>query len=399
MRIAMVGARFAGLDGVSLESAKIAEALERVGHQVYWFAGELGPEFTPGIVFAPASFNNAANSELQRLAFSGGDPEFVRVAVAKAAQMIMEAFEEFLDLYGVEAVIVQNAWAIPMQLPLAVAVADVVEERGIPAVGHHHDFSWERPRFDGCVAPEILAEYFPPAGDHIAHVVINSIAAEELQSRRGLASTVMPNVMDFERGELIHDGGERFRELAGISESDVALLQPTRVVRRKGIELSVELASRLPSGPIVIVTHPDDLDAEYWGELQAVASGLDVDLRLVDAGRDRHGLASAYAAADLVCFPSLYEGYGNALVEALYYRSPVMVNRYPVYVSDIAPLGLDVVELDGGITDDTVAAAIEMVQGGRSVEEAVNRNFEIGLANLSYAKVIELMGASLASVT
>jgi len=110
MRIAMVGARFAGLDGVSLESAKIAEALERVGHQVYWFAGELGPEFTPGIVFAPASFNNAANSELQRLAFSGGDPEFVRVAVAKAAQMIMEAFEEFLDLYGVEAVIVQNAW-------------------------------------------------------------------------------------------------------------------------------------------------------------------------------------------------------------------------------------------------------------------------------------------------
>jgi len=229
--------------------------------------------------------------------------------------------------------------------------------------------------------------------------VINSIAAEELQSRRGLASTVMPNVMDFERGELIHDGGERFRELAGISESDVALLQPTRVVRRKGIELSVELASRLPSGPIVIVTHPDDLDAEYWGELQVVASGLDVDLRLVDAGRDRHGLASAYAAADLVCFPSLYEGYGNALVEALYYRSPVMVNRYPVYVSDIAPLGLDVVELDGGITDDTVAAAIEMVQGGRSVEEAVNRNFEIGLANLSYAKVIELMGASLASVT
>jgi hypothetical protein len=76
-----------------------------------------------------------------------------------------------------------------------------------------------------------------------------------------------------------------------------------------------------------------------------------------------------------------------------------MVNRYPVYVSDIAPLGLDVVELDGVITDDTVAAATEMVQGGRSVEAAVDRNFEIGLENLSYAKVVELMGASLASVT
>ena len=399
MRIAMVGARFAGLDGVSLESAKVAEALERAGHEVYWFAGELGPEFTPGIVFAPASLNNAENGELQRLAFNGDDADSVRIAVAETAQMIREAFEDFLDLYDVEAVIVQNAWAIPMQLPLAVAVADVVEKRGIPTVGHHHDFSWERPRFDGCVAPEILEEYFPPSGDHIAHVVINSLAAVELQSRRGLASTVLPNVMDFESGPPSHDGGKKFRELAGIEDADVVLLQPTRVVRRKGIELTIKLASRLPGDPIVVVTHPDDLDAEYWGELQALASDLDVDLRLVDAGRDRHGLASAYAAADLVCFPSLYEGYGNALVEALYYRSPVMVNRYPVYVSDIAPLGLDIVELDGEITDEAVASAIEIVQGGRSVEEAVNRNFEIGLASLSYAKVIDLMGASLASVS
>jgi glycosyltransferase involved in cell wall biosynthesis len=399
MRIAMVGARFAGLDGVSLESAKVAEALERGGHQVYWFAGELGPEFTPGIVFAPASFDSAENLELQRRAFNGDDSDSVRAAIAETAPMIREAFEEFLDIYDVEAVIVQNAWAIPMQLPLAVAVADVVEERGIPTVGHHHDFSWERPRFDSCVAPEILDRYLPPSGDHIAHVVINSIAAEELQARRGLASTAMPNVMDFESGRPSHDGGARFRELVGIEDADVVLLQPTRVVRRKGIELTIELASRLDGDLKVIVSHPDDLDSEYWDELLALASDLAVDLRLVDVGRDRHALASAYAAADLVCFPSLYEGYGNALVEALYYRGPVMVNRYPVYVSDIAPLGLDVVEMDGVITDDTVAAAIEIVQGGRSVEEAVNRNFEIGLKNLSYAEVVELMETSLASVT
>jgi len=399
MRIAMVGARFAGLDGVSLESAKIAEALERVDHEVFWFAGELGPEFTPGIVFAPASFDSAANVELERLAFAGDDPDSVRSEVASAAAMIREALEDFLDLYNVEAVIVENAWAIPMQLPLAVAVADVVRERGIPTVGHHHDFAWERPRFDGCVVPEILEEYFPPAGDHISHLVISSIAAEELQSRRGLVSEVMPNVMDFESGKPHHDGGRRFRELAQIEEIDVVLLQPTRVVRRKGIELSIELASRLPGDSTLIVTHPDDLDSEYWDELLALASDLGVDLRLVDIGRDRYALASAYAAADLVCFPSLYEGYGNALVEALYYRSPVMLNRYPVYVSDIAPLGLDVVEIDGAITDETVAATIDVLEGGRSIEAAVDRNFGIGLANLSYSRAVEIMGSSLASVT
>ena len=398
MRIAMVGARFAGLDGVSLEAAKIGAALELAGHQLCWFAGDLGPEFTPGIAFAPASFDDAANVELQRLAFAGDDPDAVLARVAETTALIREAFENFLDLYDVDAVIVQNAWSIPMQLPLAVAISDVVKERGTPTVGHHHDFTWERPRFDGCVVPEILDEYFPPSGEHIAHVVINSIAADELGSRRGLPSVVMPNVMDFESGKPTHDGGERFRELAGLDESDVVLLQPTRVVRRKGIELTIDLASRMPGNPKVIVTHPDDLDTEYWDELVALASDLGVDLRLVDVGRDRHALASAYAAANLVCFPSLYEGYGNALVEAVYYRSPVMVNRYSVFVSDIEPLGLDVVELDGIVTDEIVATAINVVQGGRSIDASVDKNFEIGLANLSYAKAVELMEASFSQV-
>jgi glycosyltransferase involved in cell wall biosynthesis len=399
MRIGMVGARFAGLDGVSLEAAKLAEALERAGHQIFWFAGELGPEFTPGVAFAPASFGAHDNMDLQRLVFSGRDAESVRTEIAATAAMIEEAIEAFLDLYDVEAVIVQNAWAIPMHLPLAVAISHVVKARHIPTVGHHHDFAWERPRFDECVVPEILEEYFPPSGGRIAHMVINAIAAEELESRRGLSSIVLPNVMDFEAGDPGHDGGERFRQLAGAEPADVILLQPTRVVPRKGIEMTIELAARLPGDPRVIITHPDDLDVEYWKKLQALAVDLDVDLRLVDAGRERHALASAYAAADLVCFPSLYEGYGNALVEAVYYRRPVMVNRYAVYDSDIAPLGFEFLELDGAITDETVAGAAIVIKGGELVESMVDRNFEIGLKNLSYTTAISNLEACLSQVT
>ena len=44
-------------------------------------------------------------------------------------------------------------------------------------------------------------------------------------------------------------------------------------------------------------------------------------------GIDAVALADAYAAADLVCFPSLVEGFGNALVEAIYHRKPLFVNR------------------------------------------------------------------------
>ena len=40
-RIGFVSTRFAGTDGVSLETAKWAEVLEGLGHTCFYFAGEL----------------------------------------------------------------------------------------------------------------------------------------------------------------------------------------------------------------------------------------------------------------------------------------------------------------------------------------------------------------------
>ena len=61
MRIGMVSTRFAGTDGVSLEAAKVAEVLRRSGHDVAWFAGELGDDFTPGRLHASAHFTDPAD--------------------------------------------------------------------------------------------------------------------------------------------------------------------------------------------------------------------------------------------------------------------------------------------------------------------------------------------------
>ena len=38
-------------------------------------------------------------------------------------------------------------------------------------------------------------------------------------------------------------------------------------------------------------------------------------------------------------YPSTYEGFGNALLEAIYFRVPVVINRYSIYVQDIEPKG------------------------------------------------------------
>jgi glycosyltransferase involved in cell wall biosynthesis len=188
------------------------------------------------------------------------------------------------------------------------------------------------------------------------------------------------------------------REL-GMGDRGILAVQPTRVVPRKGIELSIELIGRLEDREaVLLITSPaGDEGLEYLVELERLAERSGVRLRYA---ADRfepdheglpvlpaHTLGDAYTAADLITYPSLYEGFGNALVEAIYHRKPVVVNRYPVYVADIAPLGMRLIEIDGAITDQTVSEVREALANPARQRRIARRNFEIGEEHLSYRQL------------
>ncbi len=387
----MVSTRFAGLDGVSLESTKVADALAEDGHTLAWFAGELGTTFAPGTLDADAHFEGPANQLLQAEAFAAADAGNLLDRISTEAAKLQRSIEQFIDRFGLDVLVVQNALAIPMQLPLGLALATVIHQSGIPAVAHHHDFGWERERFAVCAVPDVLDRCFPPVAPNLAHLVINRDARDELLRRRHVESLVLPNVMDFERGPQHNGDGNAFRGRAGLSPSDVVLLQPTRVIERKGIEHTIDLAACLSDPAVkVVVTHGGDLSPDYWSRLAGAADDADVDLRLVPAGDDADALADAYAAADLVCFPSLYEGFGNALLEAFFFQRPVFVNRYSVYARDIAPTGVECVEIDGTVTDDAVAQVERWLSDPSISREATARNYEVGLEHFSYRAVREV---------
>lgn len=392
----MVSTRFAGLDGVSLEAEKVGIALSDDGHTISWFAGELGPAFSPGRLVRTAHFEGEANLSIQAAAFGAAGDTGLAERIDQAAKVLERSLERFIRDFSVDVLVVQNALAIPMQIPLALALVRLIETSEIPVVAHHHDFGWERERFSECAVPEIVDRCFPPVAPTIAHVVINRDAQDALRNRRGVEALLLPNVMDFGRGPRHAGDGAAFRHRVGLETSDIVLLQPTRVIERKGIEHTIELAARLDDPAVkVVVTHPGDLTPEYWRHLNDLASDLAVDLRLSAAGDDAQSLADAYAAADLVCFPSLYEGFGNALLEAFFFRRPVFVNRYSIYARDIAPTGVRCVEIDGVVTDAAVAEVKLLLADPASADEAVVRNYEIGLEHFSFAVVREVYGRAL----
>jgi len=389
----MVGVRFAGLDGVTLESAKLAAVLREAGHEVVWFAGELGPEFSLGDVVPEAHFLTAENQALYELCFGSlTRSDETSALLRERTGTLKRALAAFVDSHSVDAIMPQNALAIPLQLPLGLAIAELVTERGMRAIAHGHDFAWERERFLVNAVGDILAAAFPPPDPEFEHLVINSVQRDELDRRIGRTATVLPNVMDFESGPGPANPG-RFKDAAGLSSSDVVLVQPTRIVPRKNIEASIDLVARLGDASVrLVVTHPEqDEGGAYWPDLVRRAEDARVDLSLVPVGAPGGpSLPDAYAAADLILYPTLIEGFGNALVETIFYRRPLLVNRYPIYDVDIQPTGVNAIEIeDGAITDSTVDQVAAWLADPEATTALVEENYEIGLRHYSYEVVRE----------
>ena len=67
-------------------------------------------------------------------------------------------------------------------------------------------------------------------------------------------------------------------------------------------------------------------------------------------GKRIYTLWDLYHHADFVTYPSIYEGFGNALLEAIYFKKPVLINRYSIFIRDIEPKGFRLLTMDGFVT-------------------------------------------------
>ena len=410
MNIGFVSTRLAGTDGVSLETGKWATIFRRLGHHVYYCAGELEPDGPPGLLVPRMHFAHPEVRWIHDHAFGTTTPTAdLYSRIHTLAQELKEYLYRFIDAFQIDILVAENVLAIPMNVPLGLALTDIIEETNIPTIGHHHDFYWERERFLVNCIPDILERSFPPNLPGLHHVVINTPAQKSLRERRGVESVVIPNIFDFTRAAPGLSAFARdLRKSLELTDNDLFILQPTRVVRRKGIELSIELVRQLmiPSRrerllnkhPVLVITHrAGDEGYEYLEELERKAQESGVSLIYAAtrfAPRPRregpekiYSLWDAYIHADFVTYPSRYEGFGNALLESIYFRLPILINRYSVYVSDIAPLGFDLIEIDGRITDESVEATIEAIIDPVRRRRMVEYNYYLALHHFSYEAI------------
>jgi glycosyltransferase involved in cell wall biosynthesis len=412
--IGFVSTRFAGQDGVSLESAKWAEVLWEDRHVSYWYSGQSDRNPDISHVVPEAYFGFSENKWINEHIWKGEQRDrFVTERIRALADYLKSTLYRFVEKFDIDLLIPQNCLAIPMHVPLGIALTEFLSETRMPAIAHHHDFYWERTRFSVNCIPEYLDMSFPPKLGNMRDVVINQEAQEQLALRKGCASLVIPNVFDFDNPpEKVDEYASDVRQELGLSEDDFFILQPTRVVPRKGIEQAIKLVSLLkdPRCKLVISHEAGDEGYEYLGMLEQLAKEEGVDMRVVadrvgevrqrdSEGRKIYTLWDLYHHADFVTYPSTYEGFGNALLEAIYFRKPVLINRYSIFVRDIEPKGFRLLTMDGFVTPTIARQVRQILTDSDLSDEIVNHNYEVARQFYSYSTIRSNLRAFIADLT
>lgn len=329
---AFLSFRFSSTDGVSIVARRWMDSMTRHGFDVVSVAADGADRIVDGIGLTDAGPPDAA------------------------------ALDEALA--DADLVVVENLCTIPLNVPAALAAARLL--RGRPAIMHHHDPPWHRPRY-----AHILD--LPIDDAAWAHVSITHTAAAEL-AHRGISSTVIYNGFD----PPIAGDRRRQRELLGVGADELLVAHPVRAIERKDLPRAIALAERL--------------DATYW-LLGPAEEGYDSTLsELLARARCRvihvpcSNEADIYAAADVVAFPSLWEGFGNPPIEAALHRRPVAVGQYP-FAAELRRLGFEF--FDPGDVDG-LQSFLDTPD-----DDLLDRNQQLALEHFSMDRVDAGLGALL----
>ena len=176
---------------------------------------------------------------------------------------------------------------------------------------------------------------------------------------------VVHNCEDFEDPPVKDEYNLHFREDLGFKINDLLFVQPTRVVPRKRIEDSIELVSQYIRKYeedahrvhfIISLYEGDETNHDYISEIKKIAQTKGVKLhfiaeRVESLRRKDKKMGRIYTNrdvlvnADIVTYLPVWEGFGNALLETIAAKVPIVTTTYLVYKTDIKMCGFRNVEI------------------------------------------------------
>ncbi|ONI47812.1 glycosyl transferase family 1 [Candidatus Epulonipiscium fishelsonii] len=433
MKIALAHFRVGETDGVSLEMDKWKYVLEKNGHECIYIAGSEGT--LKAHIIPQMHYQGEVNNKIVHNCYKEfvdyENIEQLKKEIFEYAAKIEVELSNIISKENIDIVVVNNIWSLGWHLPAGIAFTNVAKKHPkIKFVGHNHDFYWERvlysnPKVD--FVRDILEEYFVPNLENTSHCVINKIAQEQVLIRKGIETVVVPNVFDFNQPVWREDEyNGQLRNQLDINKDDIVILQATRITERKAIEFGIEVVAKIndlkkdyvgktlyngqifkEDSKIYYVFAGLNESAKYMQTLLSKMNQKNINFKyineLVDHSRGLkdnqkvYSLWDTYVISDFVTYPSILEGWGNQLLEAMFAKKPLIVYEYPVFEKDLKSNKIEYISLgnsysgeegDLKISDEIVEKAskeaLAILFDKTLYDTQTTVNYEIGKKHYSY---------------
>ncbi|MDC7228302.1 MAG: glycosyltransferase family 4 protein [Spirochaetales bacterium] len=426
-RIVFISGKLGDVDGVSLEVEKWIDILAAEGHEIFAISGKFCSNLHTvpqkrRLLIEDISFDSPHQHEYEQMVFpylnkfqtyiSEEKLKAVAEDMNHKSSYIADSIFEFIQTNSIDVVVAQNTNAMPMTLLGGLAVYKLCSEKRIATIFHHHDFWWERSRFVNSAIETILSKTMPPQIPGIEHVVLSTYASHILRSIKRVHPRIIPNCEDFDNPVTLDEYNSDFRKELGFSDDDILVLQPTRIVQRKRIEDSVrfvgKLGMRYPEirrrlHLIISLYQGDEPDENYIAMIKNLAESYEVPLHFISdrvasirgnnaGGQKLYTNRDVLANADFVTYLPIWEGFGNALLEAVAAKVPVVTSTYLVYKTDIRIHDFNVIEVVDNynenneliIQDEALDKIYDVLNNPEMRTKMIEHNFRIAKENFGY---------------
>lgn len=238
-----------------------------------------------------------------------------------------------------DVVVVHNVMTMHFRLRLTEALWNLADElTGVRFLAWVHDLAACNEDYDiASPALQQLARRHP----RVEYVAVSELRQRQFLELTGEACPVIPNGVEPAQVLGLSAPVAALAERFGLFDREVVLLHPTRILRRKNIELGLRVTAEIKPkfSCAYLVTGPPDLhhaaSAGYATELRALRTelGLEEDALFLHEhfSVGDEDMRSLYELADALFFPSRQEGFGLPVLEAA-------LHRLPIFCADIEPL-------------------------------------------------------------
>jgi len=395
LNIAIIHTRLKCLDGVSVEAEKLGKAYVSLNCNIFLIAGKICKKSQiKSLEISEANHLNQKIIKLNDEAYSRDLSDIQKKEITRKffdySDIIKPKLKSFILKNKINLLSVENIFSLPVNIPLTIAVFNIINELNLPCIARHHDLYWDMEKYLRCEAnfKAIFNRFFLPKQKNIINVVINKAARNSLKKNKGLNSTVVYNKFDFSNVHKIKK--DYLRKRFKIKNDEIIFLQPTKILGRKKIERSIELVSlykkRFDKKCVLIITGSTHLDDRYGQKLIKYARKLNVKIAYTYKHPKKKikdidslnilPIGFLYSSSDIITLPSDYEGFGNPVIESAMYKKPLVVNNYPI-LNEILDFGFKFIVMDKKVTGKILNEVHRVMVDRDYTKKITGHNFKI----------------------